>query len=144
MPELDLTGEDWENKFVSNVLGGLVLNQNSESMQNNQFLTLDNMRYQDGDMIKDTGYKTFSDIPSGVPGVFRKVFKHETASGVVNTFGISSLSFYILANSGDNWHIISGGTTTTTDGNVSGGDTVNSGVITYINASNRINYSEGL
>ena len=126
MPELDLTGEDWENKFIPNVLGGLVLNQNSESMQGNQFLTLDGLTYRDGDMIKDTGYATFGDIPGGAPGIFRKVFKHVTAAGVTNTFGISNLTFYILANSGANWHGVqlAGGGDTTTDANVSATDVV--------------------
>ncbi len=121
MPELDLTGEDWENKFVPDVLGGLVLNQNSESMRSNQFLTLKGMLYENGDMIKDTGYKTFADIPSGVPGLFRKVFKHTTASGTVSNFAISNLSFYVLANSGANWHIvnINGGGSTTLDATAS-------------------------
>ncbi len=124
MPELDLTGEDWENKFVPDVLGGLVLNQNSESMRSNQFLTLKGMLYENGDMIKDTGYKTFADIPEGAPGLFRKAFKHTTASGVVSNFAISNLSFYVL--SGSNWHGVqlSGGGSTTTDANVSATDTV--------------------
>ena len=124
MPEIDLTGEDWENKFIPDVLGGLVLNQNSESMGGNQFLTLDGLVYRKGSMQKDTGYVTFADIPSGVPGVFRKEFKHETAAGVKNTFAISNLSFYVLANSGANWHLVSNGVSTTIDVNVLQNDTV--------------------
>lgn len=126
MPEVDITGDGWENKFVPEVLGGLVLNQNSESMQSNQFLTLKGVVYRDGDMIKDTGYGTFADIPGGAPGIFRKIFKHVTAAGVANTFAISNLTFYVLANAGANWHgvLLTGGGSTTTDANVSGTDTV--------------------
>jgi len=125
MPAIDLTGEDWENLFVPGVLGGQVLNKDSEAMQANQFLTLDGLVYQDNIMRKDTGYITFADIPSGVPGLFRRAFKHISATGVTNTFGISNLSFYVLANSGANWHIVSnGGGATTTDVNVNGGDVI--------------------
>lgn len=124
MPELDILGEDWENKPIADISGGLVLNQNSESMRSNQFLSLSGVIYRKGNMQKDTGYVDFADVPSGVPGIFRKEFKHISATGTANTFAISDLSFYVLANSGANWHIVSSGVTTTIDANISGGNTV--------------------
>ncbi|KKL54185.1 hypothetical protein LCGC14_2267940, partial [marine sediment metagenome] len=75
---------------------------------------------------KDTGYADFGDVPSGVPGTFRNIHQHVTSSGTASTFAISDLTFYVLANSGANWHVvnISGGGSTTLDANVSGTDTV--------------------
>jgi len=116
MPEIDILGEDWENKPVADISGGLVLNQNSESMRSNQFLSLDGVMYRNGNMQKDTGYADFADVPSGIPGTLRKIFKHISATGVANTFGISDKSLYILANSESNWHLVttSGGMADTT------------------------------
>jgi heme-degrading monooxygenase HmoA len=126
MGELDLTGEDWINKTVPSLLGGLNLNSNTESMRDNEFLQLNNLIYDKNDIKKDTGYADFADIPSGVPGTFRNIHQHITASGTASTFAISNLSFYVLANSEANWHgvLLDGGENTTIDANVSGTDTV--------------------
>ncbi len=124
MAEAQITGEDWQNKFVPSLLGGLNLDANTESMQDNQFLQLNNLIYYKGNIEKDTGYADFGDVPSGVPGTFRNIHQHVTASGTASTFAISDLTFYVLANSGANWHIVSNGVTTTIDLNVLQNDTV--------------------
>jgi len=126
MGEAQVVGEDWQNKFVPQLLGGLNLDANTETMQDNQFLQLNNLIYYKGNIEKDTGYGDFGDVPSGVPGTFRNVHQHVTSSGTASTFAISDLTFYVLANSGANWHVvnISGGGSSTLDANVSGTDTV--------------------
>lgn len=127
MAEQDIISEGWQNKFVPSLVGGLNLNSNTESMRDNEFLTLDNLIYNKGDIQKDTGYDDFADIPSGNPGVFRNIHQHITASGTASTFAISNLSFYVLANSDTNWHIVKvagGGDTTTDAGMIEGGDTI--------------------
>jgi len=126
MGEAEITGEDWQNKFVPDLLGGINLDSNTESMQDNQFLQLKNFIYHKKSIVKDTGYADFADVPSGVPGTFRNIHQHITASGAASTFGISNLSLYVLANSGANWHgvLLDGGGNTTIDANVSGTDVV--------------------
>ena len=126
MSEAQIVGEDWQNKFVPQLLGGLNLDANTESMQDNQFLQLNNLIYYKGNVEKDTGYADFGDVPSGVPGTLRNVHQHVTSSGTASTFAISDLTFYVLANSGANWHgvLLSGGGDSTIDINVSGTDVV--------------------
>ncbi|KKK89328.1 hypothetical protein LCGC14_2734240, partial [marine sediment metagenome] len=55
MGEAEITGEDWQNKFVPDLLGGINLDSNTESMQDNQFLQLKNFIYHKKDIVKDTG-----------------------------------------------------------------------------------------
>ena len=126
MSEAEIVGEDWQNKFVPSLIGGLNLNANTEAMQDSQFLQLNNLIYLKKDIVKDTGYADFGDVPSGVPGTFRNIHQHITASGTASTFAISDLTLYVLANSGANWHVVllNGGGSTTTDVNVNGGDVV--------------------
>jgi len=126
MPEIDLTGEDWENKPIQDVLGGLVLNQDSESMQANQFLELDGLTYRKGVMQKDTGYSDFADTPKQDPGILRKVFKHISATGVSNTFAISNSTLFVL--SGTAWQPIAlagGASTTLNAAHASGASSIN-------------------
>jgi len=121
MGEAQVVGEDWQNKFVPQLLGGLNLDASTEAMRDNQFLQLNNLIYYKGNIEKDTGYADFGDVPSGVPGTFRNVHQHITSSGTASTFAVSDLSFYVLANSGANWHIvnIAGGGSTTLDATAS-------------------------
>lgn len=126
MGEEQVVGFDWENLTIPQLLGGLNLNANSESMQRDQFLQLNNLVLSQGDIVKDTGYADFGDVPGGAPGTFRNIHQHITSSGTASTFGISNLTFFVLANSGVNWHGVqlNGGGSTTIDANVSGTDTV--------------------
>jgi len=126
MAEEQVVGEDWQNLTIPQVLGGIRLNTNSESMELNQFLQLNNMLLEKGNIRKDTGYADFADVPGGAPGTFRNIHQHITAGGTAATFGISNLSFFVLANAGANWHGVqlNGGGSTTTDVDVSGADTV--------------------
>ena len=134
MPEIDLLGTYWENKFISNVLGGIRLDTNSESMDSSQFLQLFNLIYENGDLRKDSGYKDFANVVLGTP---RLVFQHITAGGSTNTFLVTNLSFY--KQSGLFWHIVSVGVATVTDVDVNGGSVVIPvAVTTYISASNPV------
>ena len=122
MPDQDLVGEDWQNKLISVVLGGVDLDENSDSIQDGKFLSLKNMLYYKGELKKDTGYVDFADT---VLGAHRKVIKHTTASGTANSFLITNKSFYRLNANGDGWLVVqlTGGGSTTLSANASGGAT---------------------
>lgn len=122
MPREDLTGEDWENKFIPKVLGGLDLDDKADSMGDGTFFSLGNMIYWDGELRKDSGFVTFADVPLGTP---RKTIQHITAGGSANTFLITNTSFYRLNGAGTGWLLVqlNGGGQTTLTANASGGAT---------------------
>lgn len=122
MPEQDILGEDWQNKFIPQVFGGIDLDDIPDHLEDGKFLQLVNMLYYKGELKKDTGYKDFANIAFGVA---RKSIQHITASGTANTFLITNKTFLKLNGAGDAWLIVqkTGGGSTTLSADASGGAT---------------------
>jgi hypothetical protein len=122
MPEQDILGEDWQNKFIPQVTGGIDLDDIPDIIDDGKFLQLDNMLYYKGELKKDTGYADFADVVLGTP---RKVIQHITAAGTANTFLITNTSLYRLNGAGTGWLVVqlAGGGDTTLSANASGGAT---------------------
>lgn len=111
--------DDWQDLTVNNLLGGLVLDTDTEVLENNEFSVMENWLIRDKKFRRDTGYTAYLGPVRGNP---RRHFSYVLPNGTIHELLITDLTVYRKAN--DQWRYVSNGTSTTLSGNEAAGQTV--------------------
>jgi len=112
---------DWQDTTISNWFGGVVLDKDSETLEESDALKLDNIVFRKGVAKNDTGslLVTDTDVLNRIIGNPRKVFKHVLRDQTIQHILITDKTVYRLFS--DQWRIVSGNVATTTTGSASAG-----------------------
>jgi len=117
-PEPKEKMKDWEILTVDNLLGGLVLDADSELLEKNEFTRSENWVIRDKKLKRDTGYAAYLGAVRGRP---RRHFSYVLHTGVIVELLVTDATVYKVA-SGE-WQYVSDGTDTTLSGNEAAGQT---------------------
>lgn len=109
---------EWQDKSIADMIGGLVLDKDSELLEDNELLTAQNSVIRNRVLGSDTGYIQYLNAVRGNP---RRSFTYRTLAGVEQQILITDLTVYRKNN--DQWQYVSNGTQTTLNANEALGST---------------------
>jgi hypothetical protein len=118
---MDITTKmhEWQDLTVDNLLGGLVLDKDTEILENNEFPVVTNCVMREKRLKRDTGYDPYLAAVRGAP---RRHFSYVLVNGDLHELLITDDTVYRQVN--DQWRYVSGGTDTTLSGAEAAGQTV--------------------
>lgn len=108
----------WRDRTINDLLGGLVLDGDSELLGDNELLTAQNGVLRNRVLTSDTGYIQFLNAVRGNP---RRSFTYKTSASVEHVILITDLTVYRKSN--EQWQYVSNGTQTTLNANEAQGST---------------------
>lgn len=112
----------WNYKLLPAPTGGIDSTTAPEQLEDNQAISLVNIRIRQDRIVPDTGYVKFGQSVAGVP---QGDFIFEKTDGTLELVLITTLTVYTYRSQYEKWHLVKGSfSTTTTAEAASGGTTI--------------------
>lgn len=110
--------DTWQDKSITNLAGGLILDSDSELLEDNEVVHAQNAVIRNRILTSDTGYIQFLNAVRGNP---RRSFTYKTFAGVEHQILVTDLTVY--RNMNEQWQYVSNGTSTLVNGTEAAGQT---------------------
>lgn len=111
---------DWSFEFQDDLTGGVNTTARAKSLQPNQLIKANNIRFAEERVLSDLGYGTFGQVVLGTPRADYQFYKQSGSSFLVL---VTNTRFYVWNSTVSEWEYVSNGTDTTLTADANATDT---------------------